>query len=620
MADPKLEARIGNLPDCPGVYTFKDARGKIIYVGKAKSLRSRVRSYFRGEGGLAPRTSALVQKIRALDFIVTASEVEALVLECNLIKHFRPRYNVSLKDDKKFPYIKVTTREAFPAISTTRNLGDGSARYFGPYTDARAMRRSLKVLNEVFPVRTCKRTLPLKQPDRGCLNYHIGKCLGPCRGDVSGETYKRVVRQVCQFLSGHMTELVRQLRTRMETEAAERHFEEAADLRDRIKALERIAQRQIAVSTDRKHRDAIAVRVAGSRAVGVVLKVREGKLVGKEVYRLGFEGEPATDEILSSFLEQYLSLSTDPPREILLEELPEDAGVIAAWLEEKTGSRIRVLSPRGGKAKDLVAMAAQNAQVLLAESASAKPAPRVANSIKELARWLNLPVLPKAIEAFDISTTQGAQPVGSRVFFRNARPAKSLYRHYAIKTVVGQDDFAMMREIVGRSWSHVVAGREERPDLVVIDGGRGQVSSAIQGMLEAGTAAGQLPPVVGLAKRLDEIHLPDRPEPVQIPHASPALRLLQHLRDEAHRFAVTYHRKVRAKASTKSLLETIPGIGPIIARRLLVTFGSLDGLRSVGADQLRGVPGMTGRKLEALLEALRTIEMDVADAKDRKRV
>ncbi|HVP58900.1 MAG TPA: excinuclease ABC subunit UvrC, partial [bacterium] len=333
MADPKLEAKLDSLPDCPGVYIFKDARGKTIYVGKAKSLRSRARSYFRDEDSLAPRTTALVKRIRGLDFIVTASEVEALVLECNLIKHFKPRYNVSLKDDKKYPYLKVTTREAFPSISVTRNLTDTSARYFGPYTDARAMRRSLKILTEVFPIRTCKRALPLRRPDRGCLNYHIGKCLGPCRGEVSRETYRRVTKQVCQFLSGRMTELQRQLKRRMDAEAAGRNFEEAAHLRDRIKALEKIAQRQIAVTSDRKNRDVVAIRVARSQAVAAVLKVREGKLVGKEVYRLGFEGEPARDEILTSFLEQYLSLTTDPPREILVEELPEDAGLLQAWLK-----------------------------------------------------------------------------------------------------------------------------------------------------------------------------------------------------------------------------------------------------------------------------------------------
>ncbi len=608
MAEPKLEAKVDSLPDCPGVYTFKDPRGKIIYVGKAKSLRSRVRSYFRGDEALAPRTLALVKRTRGLDFIVTGSEVEALILECNLIKHFKPRYNVNLKDDKKYPYIKVTTREPFPSISATRNLSDTGARYFGPYTDARAMRRSLKVLTGVFPIRTCKRNLPLKEPYRGCLNYHIGKCIGPCRGEITSEAYKKIIQQVCQFLSGRMTELTRQLRAKMEAEASELKFEEAARLRDRLKALEKIAQKQIAISTDWKDRDVIGVRTARDQAVGVVLKVREGKLVGKEAYRLGFEGEPARDEILTSFNEQYLGLATDLPREILVEEMPEEVRLIEDWLHEKTGERIRFLSPKSGKGRELLSMAANNAQLLLTEAQVGKPAPRVANSVKELAKWLNLPALPKTIEAFDISTTQGAQPVGSRVFFKNARPAKSLYRHYAIKTVEGQDDFAMIREVLSRSWSHVIAGEEKKPDLVLIDGGRGQVSSAIQGMLDAGSSQTEMPPVVGIAKRLDELYLPDRAEPVQIPHASSALRLLQRVRDEAHRFAITYHRKVRRRESTKSLLEAVPGIGPVVTRRLLETFGSLEGVRGAAIDDLLKVKGVTMKKAEAVLATLKNLE------------
>jgi excinuclease ABC subunit C len=603
MVEPTLEAKADSLPDCPGVYTFKDSRGKIIYVGKAKSLRSRVRSYFRGDV-MAPRTVALVGKAREIDFIVTSSEVEALILECNLIKHFRPRYNVNLKDDKKYPYIRVTAGEPFPAISATRNLSDRTARYFGPYTDARAMRRSLKVLTAVFPIRTCRRDLPLARPDRGCLNYHIGKCVGPCRGDVAGEDYKKIVRQVCEFLSGKVTGVTRQMRASMQAEAAGRRFEEAACLRDRIRALEKIAQRQTAVSTDWRDRDVVAVRRGDQEAVGVALRVREGKIVGKEVYRLGFEGEPGDQEIVSSFLELYLDLATDLPAEVVLEERLDGAGVVEEWLRAKTGKRIRVTSPRRGKARDLVRMAVANAQLALAETAARRMGPRVANSVKELAKWLNLAETPETIEAFDISTTQGAQPVGSRVCFKNARPAKRFYRHYAIKSVAGQDDFGMMREVVGRSWAHVVAGEEARPNLLLIDGGRGQVSSAIEGMMEAGERRESLPAVVGIAKRIDELWLPGRPQPVQIPHSSSALRLLQRIRDEAHRFAVTYHRKVRTREGTRSVLETVPGIGPVLTRRLLAEFGALDGLRKAGVSDLIRVKGMTARKAEAVVAAL----------------
>jgi excinuclease ABC subunit C len=389
----------------------------------------------------------------------------------------------------------------------------------------------------------------------------------------------------------------------MESEADRRNFEEAARLRDRIAALEKIAQRQTAVSTDRKDRDVISVRADRAQAVGVVLKVREGKLVGKEVYRLSTEGHPSEEEILTSFLEQYVGLATDLAAEVVLEAKPADAVLIEQWLR-KAGGRIRILSPKRGTRRDLVRMAAANAQLALATAKGGRSAPRIVNSIKELARWLNLPALPVTIEAFDISTTQGAQPVGSRVFFKNGRPVKGLYRHYAIQTVDGQDDFAMMREVVRRSWTHVEAGEEGRPDLVLIDGGKGQVASAIEGMRDAGTGEADLPPVVGIAKRLDELHLPDRREPVQIPHASSALRLLQRVRDEAHRFAISYHRKLRKREGTKSVLEGIPGIGPVLARRLLTEFGSLEGLRSAGASELVKAKGMTARRADAVMAAL----------------
>jgi excinuclease ABC subunit C len=371
MSKHKVKGKIESLPACPGVYTFKDGKGKIIYVGKAKSLRSRVRSYFRDGEVQNPRTAALVKRARDLDFIATRSEVEALILECNLIKHFKPRYNINLKDDKKYPYIKVTSREPFPTIYATRNLSDEGARYFGPYTDAKAMRRTLKVLTEIFPVRTCKRRLPLKRPDRGCLNYHLGKCVGPCRGEISSESYKRLIQQVCQYLSGRMSDLVRDLRLKMDAEAERLRFEEAGRLRDRINALEKISEKQIMVSPSSKNRDVIAVRSGRNQAVGFVLKVREGKLVGKEVYRLSFEGDVANDEIERSFLEQYLGVSTLVPEEILVEKIIGGIPVLKDWLRQRTGREVRVLSPKGGKGRELLSMAASNAELVLTQLAQA---------------------------------------------------------------------------------------------------------------------------------------------------------------------------------------------------------------------------------------------------------
>jgi len=599
-----MHDKLASLPASPGVYMFKDLKGKVLYVGKAKSLKSRVRSYF-GEGELpGPRTEALVRNTRDLDIIVTHTEVEALILEANLIKHFRPRYNINLRDDKKFPFIKITTKEPFPSIYPTRNLKDENARYFGPYTDARAMRKTLKILTEVFPMRTCKRKLPLKQPDRGCLKYYIGKCVGPCRGEIDPEDYKRLVAQVSQFLSGRMTSLTRDLRARMEAEAGERSFEEAARLRDRLQAVSRVAEKQTVVWPSSKDRDIAAVRGGAGRAVGVVLKVREGKLLGKEMYRLAFEGEAGAGEILDSFLELYLGTTTLLPEEILLEDLPPQVEVLSEWLSRLTGKRVSIRAPRTGKGHELLDMAGRNADVALAQiTDEGKTREKTAASVTELGKWLHLDTLPSEIAAFDISTIQGSHPVGSSVYFRNGRPLKSRYRRFNIKTVEGQDDFAMMREVLHRYWSHIVAGEENAPDLVVIDGGKGQLSSAIKGVVDAGGDPDDLIPMVGIAKRFDEIYVPGREEPLQIPRTSPALRLVQKIRDEAHRFAVTYHRKLRTKKGMKSELESIPGIGPILSKRLLKEFGTLGAVQDAEVDDLLKVDGMTRNKAEAVLKA-----------------
>jgi excinuclease ABC subunit C len=610
-----LKAKLANLPVSPGVYMFKDAKGKVLYVGKAKSLKSRVRSYF-GEGGLpSTRTEALVKSTRDLDIIVTHREVEALILEANLIKHFRPRYNINLRDDKKFPFMKVTTREPFPSIYPTRNLKDESARYFGPYTDARAMRKTLKILTEAFPVRTCKRRLPLKQADRGCLKYYIGKCIGPCRGEISSEEYKGLVQQVCQFLSGRMTGLTRDLKARMEAESEHRNFEEAARLRDRLQAVSKVAEKQTVVWPSSKDRDVAVVRSSEGHAVGLVLKVREGNLIGKEMYQLSFEGSPDEDEILGSFLGLYLGTTTLLPQEILLERLPADADLLSQWLSKRTNTKVGIKSPRSGKGRELLEMAGRNAEVALSQITDEKPRERIAASVTDLAKWLHLPDLPLNIAAFDISTTQGSFPVGSSVFFRNGRPLKSRYRKFSIRTVEGQDDFAMMREVIRRYWTPTVSGEEEAPDLLIIDGGKGQLSSAIKGVVDAGGHADSLPAMVAIAKRFDEIYVPDREDPLQIPHTSPALRLIQKIRDEAHRFAVTYHRKLRTKQGMKSELETVSGIGPILSKRLLREFGTLRAVRDADVEELAKVRGMTRTKAEAVLRAFGRTTRALSDAR-----
>jgi len=608
-----LKEKLARLPASPGVYMFKDAKGKVLYVGKAKSLKSRVRTYF-GEGELpSPRTEALVRNTRDLDIIVTHREVEALILEANLIKHFRPRYNINLRDDKKFPFIKITTREPFPSIYPTRNLKDENARFFGPYTDARAMRKTLKILTDVFPMRTCKRKLPLKEPDRGCLKYYIGKCIGPCRGEITPAEYKKLVQQVSQFLSGRMTSLTRDLREKMEAASARLDFEEAANLRDRLQAVSRVAEKQTVVWPSSRDRDVAAVRAGQGRGVGVVLKVREGKLIGKEMYRLSFEGEAGDDEILDSFLELYLGTTTLLPEEILLERLPEEVEVLSEWLRQLTGKKVSIKAPRTGKGHELLDMAARNAEVELAQlTHEGKTVEKVAASVEELGKWLRLAALPRDIAAFDISTIQGSHPVGSSVFFRNGRPMKSRYRRFNIRTVTGQDDFAMMQEVLRRYWGHIVSGEVDAPDLIVVDGGKGQLTSAIKGVVEAGGDPDELPPMVGIAKRFDEIYVPGQENPLQIPRTSPALRLIQKLRDEAHRFAVTYHRNLRTRKGMMSELEAIPGIGPILSKRLLREFGTLTAVREADVERLLEVEGMSKNKAEAVLRAFgRTARSDI---------
>ncbi len=596
-----LKSKIDALPEAPGVYLFKDRSGKVIYVGKARSLRARVRSYFASPDGISPRVEAIVKRIEDLDFIVTASEVEALILECAQIKHFKPRYNVRLKDDKKYPYIKVTLNEPYPSIYPTRNIVKDGSRYFGPYTDAKAMRRSLGLLSQVFRVRSCQRKLPLAKPDRGCLKFFIGRCLGPCRGQIESDMYRRVVEDACEFLSGRVLNLIRELECKMEEASSEKRFEDAAKFRDMIKALDKISEHQVVVSESDIDRDVVAVRKGEKQAVGVILRVREGKLLSKEVHRIGFDGEPSEDEILSSFLEQYFAAADPLPSEVLVERMPEDVGLIEELMSRKSSKRIKVVCPRRGKAARLVELAAKNAEVMLAQTAELEERSKVRGSLDELARWIGMGKPPSLILAFDISTLQGTDAVGGRVAFRDGKPVKSLYRRYDIKDVAGQDDFAMIREVVRRSWSHAKSGEEPVPDLIVVDGGKGQVTSAMRALVESGSDGQPIPKVIGISKPIDQVWLPERSEPIQIPHDSPALRLLVRIRDEVHRFAIAYHRRKRERKVKSSILEEVPGIGPKLSKRLLEKFGSIDEIRKRQIEEIACVPGVgTSRAIRVL--------------------
>ncbi|MGQ9602909.1 MAG: excinuclease ABC subunit UvrC [bacterium] len=599
-----LRSKIDALPESPGVYIFKDSTGKVIYVGKARSLRARVRSYLGSPEGVSPRVAAIVKKVHDLDFIVTASEVEALILECAQIKHFKPRYNVRLKDDKKYPYIKVTMNEPYPSIYPTRNVVKDGSRYFGPYTDARAMRRSLGFLSQVFQIRTCRKRLPLARPDRGCLKFFIRRCMGACRGQISIDEYRKVVESACAFLSGRVSDLTRDLREKMARASAEKRFEDAARIRDMIKAIEKVSERQVVVGTSEADRDVVVVRRGEREAVGLIIRIREGKLLSKEVHRLGFDGQPSEDEILTSFLEQYFAAADPLPSEVLVERIPQGVELIEELMTSKTSRKIRVLCPKAGKARKIVDLAIRNAEVMISQTASVGGRKTIPHSLNELRRWIGMDKPPSLIMAFDISTLQGADSVGARVAFKDAKPLKCLYRRYKIRGVVGQDDFAMIREVVNRSWSHAKSGEEPVPDLIVVDGGKGQVTSAIKGLVESGSGVEDIPKVIGISKPIDEIWLAEKPEPIQIPHGSSALRLLMRIRDEVHRFAIGYHRKRRERRVKSSILEEIPGIGPKLSLRLLERFGSLEGIKDKPVEQIASVPGIGPSKAVTILKHL----------------
>lgn len=600
-----LRAKISSLPDSPGVYIFKDRSGKVIYVGKAKSLKARLKSYLTPSEGISPRVEAIIRQVDDLDFIVTASEVEALILECAQIKHFKPRYNVRLKDDKKYPYIKVTIDEPFPSVYPTRNLVKDGSRYFGPYTDAKAMRKTLGFLSQIFRMRTCRKRLPLTTPDRGCLKFFIGRCVGACRGQVDEQAYRRIIDGVCEFLSGRVGNLIKDLRQKMESASAEKRFEQAAALRDMIKALEKVSEQQVVMSDSSVDKDVVAVRRKGRLAIGVVLRIREGKLLSKEVHKIGFDGEPSENEILSSFLEQYFAIADPLPSEVLVEHLPEEAPLIEDLLTTKLSRRVKLSCPKKGKSRKLVDLAIKNAEVILEQSVLSSESRIFHRSLSELARWLGLESPPRLIMAFDISTLQGWDSVGARVAFKDGRPFKQLYRRYSIKGVKGQDDFAMIEEVVSRAWSHIRAGEEPMPDLIIVDGGKGQVSSALKVLAQSKQSSESLPKVIGIAKPIDQIWFAEKPEPLQIPHDSPALHLLVRIRDEVHRFAIGYHRNKRESRLRSSLLERIPGVGRVLSLRLLERFGSVDEIRKRTAEEIASVPGIGISRAEKILSYMR---------------
>lgn len=591
--NPELQTKLKNLPANPGVYQFLNDKGKVIYVGKAKNLKNRVRSYFQS-GPLSPKTKALVDKITDLLLIVTDTEIEALVLENNLIKEFSPRYNINLKDDKSFPYI-VVTNEPFPRIFPTRNVVRDGSKYFGPYTEVKSMKASLRMINEIFKIRTCNYYIDQEAIDKKkiklCLEYHIKKCDGPCEGLISKESYNEMVNEVIKLLKGKIDELVNDLTQNMLKASQNFDFEKAAELRDKIESLKKYSSKQKVVATDFIDRDIICAAYEGKDAACSIFNIRDGKLVGKKQLKLGIEGDEKLTDVYSAAVKFYYNELAEIPKEIVLETEPSEKDILLEWLSANSEKKVKFIVPKkSSELKSLVNMCKQNAILQLKDLQLQKMKKEgdLPFVLSALMRDLRLTELPRRIECFDISNLQGTDTVASMVVFEDAKPKKSLYRKFIINSVDGPDDFESMREVITRRYSKVINAEEPLPDLIMVDGGKGQLSSAVESLESIGIKNYK---IIGLAKRLEEIFLPGISEAQSIPKTSSSLKLLQHIRDEAHRFAITFHRHRRDKRTFTTELFQINGIGPKTAEKLLATLGSLQAIKNSSEDEIEKVIG-----------------------------
>jgi excinuclease ABC subunit C len=589
----ELELKLKNLPDHTGVYLMKNARGKIIYIGKAINLKNRVRTYFQKGRPYDPKTEALVSKIRDFEFYVTGSEIEALILESNLVKEHKPFYNVNLKDDKRFPYLKVTVDEPFPRVLVVRRLKKDKARYFGPYTEVKKMRETLRLIFKHFKIRICNYAIP---DPRGkqvklCLEYHIKRCPGPCENLISEAEYRKQVDDVIMLLSGKSGELTDKLTARMKEASKQQEFESAAKLRDQIEALSSIRQRQRVMAEKWVDQDIMAFACSATDAACVVLQIREGVLIGRQHFYLKIRPQTTEEEIAETFLKQHYLYNASIPAEIYISVNVEERELLELWLREKAEHAVKIFVPQKGEKLKLVEMAHSNAQLLLNELLLQKQdyRDRMPESILRLQQDLRLEKTPVTMAAFDISNLGQDDKVGSLVFFEKGKPKKSRYRHFKIKTVRGQDDFASLREIVYRYYRRLQEEQTEFPDLLVIDGGKGQLSAGLDALSELKIKDQTM---IGLAKKLEEVFFPGQKESLMIPKTSPALRLLQMIRNEAHRFAIEYNRKLRKKRTLKTELEDIPGIGPKKAETLLKHFGSVKKIKALSLDELIDAPGI----------------------------
>ncbi len=598
----ELQAKLDHLPDRPGVYLMKNARDEILYIGKATVLADRVRTYFQKGSDHTAKTNLMLNQVADLETIVTRSELEALILESNLIKRHRPRFNVVLRDDKQYPYLRLPVKENFPRLTIVRKVQKDGALYYGPYTPAGALRETLKVIRKVFPLATCEIEIDGKA-ERACIEFEIKRCMAPCIGNQASEEYHHIVKQVRMFLEGRDTELLDTLRAEMRAAAEREQFEEAARLRDRIFKIERTLEKQRVAQTSFTDQDVIGLARQGTAVDLQMLFVRGGLLIGRKDFFWSDVGDASDEELVRSAIEQFYNKDGLPPKELLVPSPLSEAALIEAWLSEKKGEAVRVVAPERGTKHQLLLLAEENAGAMVADHLRNKETDRRAT--EELKRLLRLDRAPRRIEGFDISNTMGDQSVASLVVWEDGQAKKSDYRRFRIKTVTGANDFASMQEVVVRRYGE--AENLPLPDLVLIDGGLGQLAAAVEGLRQVGRAG---LPIIGLAKARGEkeerIFVPGRKNPILLAPSSPATHLLQRIRDEAHRFAITYHRKLRGKALVSSRLDAIIGVGEIRRQRLLKQFGSLETIAQATDDQLREIGGVDARTAAEIRKALKS--------------
>ena len=610
---PELASALARLPDKPGVYLMKDARGDVVYVGKAQSLRNRVRSYWQKQapGGEVHRIRSVIDRVADVEVTQTDSVSEALLLEANLIKRYRPRFNVRLKDDKSYPFIKVTLGDEFPRVERTRKLVNDGSRYFGPYASASSVDESMNLVRRLFPFRTC--TIDIKDGvralQRPCLLYHIKRCQGPCITAISKGDYRADIEQVELFLEGRQATLVKALERDMAAAAERTEYERAAALRDKIRAIERTMESQKMAAFARTELDLLGMARQDNQAAMQLFVIRDGKMIGRDVFLLDAAKEASDDEVLTSFIEQYYARAGSVPREVYVPTAIAEVALLEVFLTERRGGTVRVRVPQRGEKRELLVLATRNATETLAREQARWLADegKTLAALEELAEALGLAAPPLRIECYDISNLQGSESVGSMVVFEDGKPRSGEYRRFRIKTVTGPNDFASHQEVLRRRFRSARTGEEgveearrwAMPDLVIVDGGKGQVSAAKAVLDELGLHD---MPLAGLAKEREELFLPDATNPILLPATSPALYLVQRLRDEAHRFAITYHRDLRARKAVRSAFDDLPGVGPKRKRELLKVFGSIKRVRDAPVEQIAAVPGI-GSSLAARIKA-----------------